>query len=131
MQHDDYHHDLDDFPEAEFDQQTQARLDAAVDRLLKGYNWTLQPLANKYDKQKICICPRGRKILNPPIWESSIRELLYKLCHCQLSDGIADTTLKSAKSVLSESMNFWKMTAAKWQQGHFNCSIDTNDNLIF
>ena len=39
--------DLDDFPEAEFDQQTQARLDAAVDRLLKGYNWTLQPLANK------------------------------------------------------------------------------------
>ena len=50
MQHceDSYHgHDLDDFPEAEFDQQTQARLDAAVDRLLKGYNWTLQPLANK------------------------------------------------------------------------------------
>ena len=39
--------DLDDFPEAEFDQQTQLRLDAAVDRLLKGYNWTLQPLANK------------------------------------------------------------------------------------
>ena len=45
----DYHHldDLDDFQETEFDQQTQARLDAAVDRLLKGYNWTLQPLANK------------------------------------------------------------------------------------
>ena len=49
MQHceDSYQHDLDDFPETEFDQQTQARLDAAVDRLLKGYNWTLQPLANK------------------------------------------------------------------------------------
>ena len=39
--------DLEDFQETEFDQQTQARLDAAVDRLLKGYNWTLQPLANK------------------------------------------------------------------------------------
>ena len=46
---DDYHLDDLDFAEvAEFDQQTQARLDAAVDRLLKGYDWTLQPLANKY-----------------------------------------------------------------------------------
>ncbi len=44
-------HELDlddlDYAEAAFDQQTQARLDAAVDRLLKGYDWTLQPLANK------------------------------------------------------------------------------------
>ena len=30
-----------------FDAVTQARLDSAVDGLLKGYNWTLAPLANK------------------------------------------------------------------------------------
>jgi hypothetical protein len=47
MQHGYHLDDLDDFPEVEFDQQTQVRLDAAVDTLLKGYNWTLQPLANK------------------------------------------------------------------------------------
>ena len=34
--------------EIEFDVQTQRRLDAAVDKLLKGYDWTLAPLANKY-----------------------------------------------------------------------------------
>ncbi len=33
--------------EIEFDQQTQSRLDDAVDKLLKGYDWTLAPLANK------------------------------------------------------------------------------------
>ena len=32
---------------AHFDAVTQARLDSAVDDLLKGYNWTLAPLANK------------------------------------------------------------------------------------
>ena len=37
----------DDSEETQFDAQTQARLDAAVDTLLKGYNWTLAPLANK------------------------------------------------------------------------------------
>lgn len=31
----------------EFDHQTQMRLDAAVDKLLKGYDWTLAPLACK------------------------------------------------------------------------------------
>ncbi len=29
------------------DSETQARLDHCVDRLLKGYDWTLSPLANK------------------------------------------------------------------------------------
>lgn len=31
----------------ELDEQTQARLDEEVDRLLRGYDWTLAPLANK------------------------------------------------------------------------------------
>ena len=31
----------------ELDAQTQARLDNVVDKLLKGYDWTLAPLANK------------------------------------------------------------------------------------
>jgi hypothetical protein len=31
----------------ELDSETQARLDHCVDRLLKGYDWTLSPLANK------------------------------------------------------------------------------------
>ena len=38
---------MDDYDVVEFDQQTQARLDSAVDKLLKGYDWTLAPLANK------------------------------------------------------------------------------------
>ena len=38
----------DEEDEIEFDVQTQRRLDAAVDKLLKGYDWTLAPLANKY-----------------------------------------------------------------------------------
>ena len=38
----------DEDDEIEFDVQTQRRLDAAVDKLLKGYDWTLAPLANKY-----------------------------------------------------------------------------------
>ena len=51
-----YHHldDLAEFGEddedmevTELDAQTQARLDAVVDKLLKGYDWTLAPLANK------------------------------------------------------------------------------------
>jgi hypothetical protein len=52
-----YHHHLDDLAEfgdddddmevTELDAQTQARLDAVVDKLLKGYDWTLAPLANK------------------------------------------------------------------------------------
>ena len=37
----------DDDPDTQLDAQTQARLDSAVDNLLKGYNWTLAPLANK------------------------------------------------------------------------------------
>ena len=40
--------DEDEEDEIEFDVQTQRRLDAAVDKLLKGYDWTLAPLANKY-----------------------------------------------------------------------------------
>ena len=40
--------DEDEEDEIEFDAQTQRRLDAAVDKLLKGYDWTLAPLANKY-----------------------------------------------------------------------------------
>ena len=44
MQHD---HFLDGYEEIEFDSQTQARLDNAVDKLLKGYDWTLAPLAQK------------------------------------------------------------------------------------
>ena len=36
-----------EYEEVKFDQQTQARLDAAVDQLLKGYDWTLAPLAQK------------------------------------------------------------------------------------
>ena len=51
-QHHHHHHhfevaDPSEYDLVEFDQQTQARLDAAVDRLLKGYDWTLAPLANK------------------------------------------------------------------------------------
>ena len=40
-------YNMDDYDVVEFDQQTQARLDSAVDKLLKGYDWTLAPLANK------------------------------------------------------------------------------------
>ena len=47
MQHDYSLDDFDDHEEVHFDQQTQARLDNAVDKLLKGYDWTLAPLANK------------------------------------------------------------------------------------
>ena len=36
-----------EYEEVQFDQQTQARLDSAVDKLLKGYDWTLAPLAQK------------------------------------------------------------------------------------
>jgi hypothetical protein len=36
-----------DEEEIEFDEQTQIRLDLCVDKLLKGYDWTLAPLANK------------------------------------------------------------------------------------
>ena len=39
---------VDEEEEIEFDVQTQRRLDEAVDKLLKGYDWTLAPLANKY-----------------------------------------------------------------------------------
>ena len=35
------------YEEPEFDAETQERLDSQVDRLLKGYDWTLAPLANK------------------------------------------------------------------------------------
>ncbi len=47
--HHSHHFDLDssEYDLVEFDQQTQLRLDAAVDRLLKGYDWTLAPLAQK------------------------------------------------------------------------------------
>ena len=38
---------IEDVEETQFDVQTQARLDLQVDRLLKGYDWTLAPLANK------------------------------------------------------------------------------------
>jgi hypothetical protein len=38
-------YDLDEMEE--LDAQTQARLDKAVDKLLKGYDWQLAPLANK------------------------------------------------------------------------------------
>lgn len=38
---------MEDFEPVEFDSQTQARLDEAVDKLLKGYDWTLAPLAQK------------------------------------------------------------------------------------
>ena len=38
---------IDDAEETQIDAQTQARLDSDVDRLLKGYDWTLAPLANK------------------------------------------------------------------------------------
>ena len=38
---------MEDAEVALFDAQTQARLDSDVDRLLKGYDWTLAPLANK------------------------------------------------------------------------------------
>jgi hypothetical protein len=38
---------IDDAEDTQFDVQTQVRLDADVDRLLKGYDWTLAPLANK------------------------------------------------------------------------------------
>lgn len=40
-------YNMDDYDMVEFDQQTQQRLDSAVDKLLKGYDWTLAPLANK------------------------------------------------------------------------------------
>ena len=40
-------YDDDDMEVTELDAQTQARLDAVVDKLLKGYDWTLAPLANK------------------------------------------------------------------------------------
>ena len=42
--------DMEDYAspeEIQFDSQTQARLDAAVDKLLKGCDWTLAPLAQK------------------------------------------------------------------------------------
>ena len=39
--------EMDMYEEAEFDTETQLRLDTQVDRLLKGYDWTLSPLANK------------------------------------------------------------------------------------
>ena len=39
--------DMDMYEEAEFDTETQIRLDTAVDKLLKGYDWTLSPLASK------------------------------------------------------------------------------------
>ena len=39
--------DLELYEEAEFDTETQLRLDTQVDRLLKGYDWTLSPLASK------------------------------------------------------------------------------------
>ena len=50
--HDDIDDGLDDENEMiedgeEIDVHTQARLDSDVDRLLKGYDWTLAPLANK------------------------------------------------------------------------------------
>ena len=45
MQHDE--HFMEGYEEIEFDSQTQARLDNAVDKLLKGYDWTLAPLAQK------------------------------------------------------------------------------------
>ena len=35
------------YEEVDFDCETQQRLDVEVDRLLKGYDWTLSPLANK------------------------------------------------------------------------------------
>ena len=38
---------IDDAEDTQIDAQTQARLDSDVDRLLKGYDWTLAPLANK------------------------------------------------------------------------------------
>ena len=38
---------IDEAEDTQFDAQTQARLDSDVDRLLKGYDWTLAPLANK------------------------------------------------------------------------------------
>ena len=48
MQHQDsYVCGLDDYDVVEFDHQTQMRLDSAVDRVLKGYDWTLAPLAQK------------------------------------------------------------------------------------
>ena len=39
--------DSGDYDLVEFDHQTQMRLDSAVDRVLKGYDWTLAPLAQK------------------------------------------------------------------------------------
>ena len=39
--------DLDMYEEPDFDDETQARLDNQVDKLLKGYDWTLAPLANR------------------------------------------------------------------------------------
>ena len=39
--------DMEMYEEAEFDAETQDRLDTQVDKLLKGYDWTLAPLANR------------------------------------------------------------------------------------
>ena len=39
--------ELEMYEEPEFDAETQARLDTQVDKLLKGYDWTLAPLANR------------------------------------------------------------------------------------
>jgi len=47
----DYDEDEEDCEVTQFDAATQARLDTAVDDLLKGYNWTLAPLANKSIKR--------------------------------------------------------------------------------
>jgi len=45
--------ELEMYEEAEFDAETQQRLDCEVDKLLKGYDWTLSPLANKMEKKRI------------------------------------------------------------------------------
>ncbi|CAB4066286.1 SOX9 [Lepeophtheirus salmonis] len=47
-----HHVYFEDFGEDVFDEKTRDRLDAAVDKLLKGYDWTLAPLANKLEKRK-------------------------------------------------------------------------------
>ena len=44
---DDENNMIGDVEETQLDDQTQTRLDSAVDRLLSGFNWTLAPLANK------------------------------------------------------------------------------------
>ena len=40
--------DMEMYEEAEFDAETQLRLDTQVDKLLKGYDWTLSPLASSF-----------------------------------------------------------------------------------